>query len=63
MSWIFRAVEHAELKEDPGDGSIHYLARITEYGNRVLRVILDPRGQPPCVVTAFFDRRMKGKLR
>lgn len=35
----------------------HHLARIPEFGNRVLRVIVSTRFDPPSVITAFFDRR------
>jgi hypothetical protein len=40
----------------------HRLGRIVEYGDRVLRVILDPSVVPVRVVTAFFDRAMKDAL-
>ncbi len=41
---------------------IHALRAIPEFGDRVLRVIYNRTRQPPHVVTAFFDRGMKGKL-
>jgi hypothetical protein len=40
----------------------HALRAIPEFGGRVLRVIYNRTKQPPNVVTAFFDRGMKGKL-
>ncbi len=40
----------------------HVLRVIPEFGDRVLRVIYNRTKQPPHVVTAFFDRGMKGKL-
>ena len=61
-SWIRRVLRAPERKESPGDGTTHCLARIRERGNRVLRVIVHLKAKPPCVVTAFFDRRMRGKL-
>jgi hypothetical protein len=57
-----RTLAAPERRESPGDGTAHYLARVRERGNRVLRVVLDPAARPPRVVTAFLDRRMKGKL-
>jgi uncharacterized protein YuzE len=35
----------------------HRLARIPEFGHRVLRVIVNTRRTSPHVVTVFFDRR------
>ena len=60
--WVLRVVVAPVRTESPGDGTKHYLARVREHGNRVLRVVVNPGTDPPCVVTAFFDRRMKGKL-
>ena len=60
--WVSRVIAAPERTESPGDGTKHYLARIREHGQRVLRVIVNPQTHPPCLVTAFFDRRMKGKL-
>jgi len=48
---------------DRGSGDsqlVHHLARIPEQENRVLRVVLNPLASPVRVVTAFFDRKMKG---
>lgn len=43
---------------DPVDPDLeHRLARIPEYGNHVLRVIVNGKTTPPRIVTAFFDRR------
>ena len=53
----------AATESDPVDPTlIHALRVIPEFGERVLRVIYNRTGQPPHVVTAFFDRGMKGKL-
>jgi len=35
----------------------HRLAAIPEFGNRVLRVIVNTSAIPPRVITAYFDRR------
>jgi hypothetical protein len=53
----------AATESDPDDPTlIHALRVIPEFGERVLRVIYNRTKQPPHVVTAFFDRGMKGKL-
>jgi len=39
---------------------VRLLARIPEFGNRVLRVIVNGKKTPPHVVTVFFDRRRTG---
>jgi hypothetical protein len=35
----------------------HRLVPISEFGNRVLRVIVNPQTEPWRIVTAYFDRR------
>ena len=41
---------------------IHALGRISEYGNRVLRVVYNSTVEPPAVVTTYFDRAMRAML-
>ena len=40
-------------------GNTHYLKQIYEFGNRWLRVVVNPTVSPQRVVTVFFDRRVK----
>lgn len=40
----------------------HFLAPIADFDCRVLRVITKRATIPPLVITAFFDRALKGKL-
>ncbi len=40
----------------------HRLAIIPEHDNRVLRVIVSTRVDPVRVITAYFDRTMRGQL-
>jgi hypothetical protein len=40
----------------------HHLGRITEHGNRVLRVVVNKTVRPARVVTLYFDRTMRNKL-
>ena len=51
-AFVAASSEHRGLWE-----GIHRLARIPEWGNRVLRVIVNGKSVPPRIVTAFFDRR------
>jgi hypothetical protein len=62
--WVERTIEHPVRTEpDREDPELtHYLARIPENGNRVLRVVLNGTVVPPIVVSTFFDRRLKNKL-
>jgi hypothetical protein len=55
-SWVERAISEPENIEEPGDGTKHYLRRITERGERWLRVIVNVSAQPPRAVTVFFDQ-------
>ena len=40
----------------------HRLGRVAEYGNRVLRVVVNARVEPMRVITVFWDRRARNKL-
>jgi len=40
---------------------MHALGRIAERDGRVLRVVYNALVQPPRIVTAYFDRRERGK--
>ena len=59
LAWVERALDAPEATEaDPMDPDLeHRLARIPDWGNRVLRVIVNGKKSPPHIVTAFFDRR------
>jgi hypothetical protein len=58
-SWIGHAITEPEKIEEPGDGTRHYLRRITEHGDLWLRVVVDMSAQPPRAITVFFDRRLR----
>ena len=59
LAWVERVLDAPEATEaDPVDQELeHRLARIPDWGIRVLRVIVNGRKSPPHIVTAFFDRR------
>lgn len=52
----------ATLRETRDPQLSHALQRIPEYGGRVLRVVYTHKTDPPRVVTAYFDRTLRGKL-
>ena len=62
--WVDRVLENpAKVEPDPIDDEVeHRLGRISEYGNRVLRVILKPSPKPARIVTVYFDRAMRTEL-
>lgn len=62
--WIEAALTRpAKVLPDAADAELeHCLAVIADYGDRVLRVVVKRNTQPALVITAFFDRTMKGKL-
>ncbi|MCH8030886.1 MAG: DUF4258 domain-containing protein [Bacteroidetes bacterium] len=57
LDWLDFAMQDPSIVEpDPVDSELeHRLRRIPEFGNRILRVVVK-HGDPPLVVTAFFDR-------
>jgi len=59
VEWLERVLSAPEaIETDSLDPELeHRLARISELGDRVLRVIVNYKTTPPRVVTAFFDRR------
>jgi hypothetical protein len=51
------------IDEDSHDPELqHFLAPIADFDFRVLRVVTKRAIIPPLVITAFFDRTLKGKL-
>ena len=64
IEWLERVLAAPAMVE--GDRDLpnlkHRLGAIEEYGGRVLRVIIDVDVEPVRVVTAYFDRTMRGKL-
>jgi hypothetical protein len=62
--WINEALTGPSLiQPDKTDPALqHYLKAIQENENRVLRVVVNTTVEPPRVVTAFFDRKLKGTL-
>ncbi|MCF8296120.1 MAG: DUF4258 domain-containing protein [Melioribacteraceae bacterium] len=63
--WIEEVFEFpAKIESDAKNDILeHRLKSINEYGNRILRIVINKKEKPQLIVTAFFDRRMKGKLK
>ena len=61
--WVWRVLSKPErIEQHASDATLrHALARIPEHSDRVLRVVYNADVVPPRVVTAYFDRRQKGK--
>ena len=62
--WIVYALQspsktHPDLEDNALE---HRLAPIAAFEFRVLRVVFKKGTVPPLVITAYFDRTMKGKL-
>lgn len=64
IEWVERVLNNpVKIEQDQDDPTLrHALGRITEYGNRVLRVVYNETTEPKRIVTVYFDRKMKDKL-
>lgn len=64
IGWLERVLASPALIEasatDPELES--RFAKISEFGDRVLRVVVNTQVVPERVVSVYFDRKMKGKL-
>lgn len=60
--WVLSVLDRPERTEPRPDGTLSYWGRIPQRDDRVLRVVVNAQTVPARVVTAFFDRRMRGKL-
>jgi hypothetical protein len=62
--WIEMTLDEPDRQEpDPIDPSAkHAFKQIAEMDDRVLRVVYNTTATPVRIISAYFDRRMKGKL-
>ena len=62
--WVELAVTEPALRMgDPNDPDVERFFRpFPAYGGRMLRVVVNTRAVPWRVVSAFFDRSMKGEV-
>ncbi len=65
VEWLERTLTTPQWREpDKVDGALeHRLAVIPEFGNRVLRVIVNASADPERVVTMYFDRVARRAMR
>jgi hypothetical protein len=63
QEWMERALNAPEWTEkDRIDEDLeHRFARIPEFGDRVLRVVVNTNVARPRIVTVYFDRRRTGQ--
>ena len=63
LEWVGRVLSNPErIEQHASDASLrHAYARIPEHSDRVLRVVYNADVVPLRVVTAYFDRRQRGK--
>jgi hypothetical protein len=63
LEWIERAMSKPGRTETgSGDASLmHALVRIPERDGRMLRAVYNARTDPPRIVTAYFDRKLKDR--
>ena len=60
-NWIEETILSPDFTEYVSNEELHFIKQINEYGNRYLKVVVNPFKQPNTIVTIFFDRRIKGK--
>ncbi|MGB5593396.1 MAG: DUF4258 domain-containing protein [Crocosphaera sp.] len=60
QEWIHRTLTTPDYSDkDNRTKTIRVWKRISEFGNRALRVVYNPNTEPITVVTVFFDRGYK----
>ncbi|MBI4412063.1 MAG: DUF4258 domain-containing protein [Deltaproteobacteria bacterium] len=64
VEWVERVLKNPlKVEPDEEDEALeHRLGKISEHGDRVLRVIVNTHIDPMRVITVYFDRALKGKL-
>lgn len=64
LPWIIDAIDQPALSHPDADDPTltHALRPVPQRDSRVLRVVYNHTQDPPHVVTAYFDRAMRGKL-
>jgi len=56
FDWVVRCLDDPDHVVKVSPNSWHFLKRIPEFGNRVLKVVVNPATHPPKIVTLHFDR-------
>jgi hypothetical protein len=61
-NWTSDTITTPDYTEFVSDIELHYIKQIKEFGNRYLRVIVNPYSQPKHIITIFFDRSIKRQI-
>ncbi len=57
--WVMLTIDSFDRTEVGPDNNVHYIKSAPEFGDRILRVIVNPDRTPNRIVTFFFDRRLR----
>jgi hypothetical protein len=57
--WVWRTLNKPDWENEGEDNNIHYSKSISEHGERILHVVVNPLVSPKKVVTVFFDRKAR----
>ena len=57
--WVLLTIDSFDRTEVGPDDNVHYIKSAPEFGDRILRVIVNPHRTPNLIVTFFFDRRLR----
>lgn len=57
--WIESTLSNPDRAEFVDNEEVHYIKQIKEFGNRYLRIVVNPFSQPKKIITLFFDRRVR----
>jgi len=55
--WVRSTIENPSARVKINEEEIHYFSTIHEYGNRCLKVVVNPTKY--LIVTTYFDRKKK----
>jgi len=61
LEWVMRCLDHPDRLVKLRPDRWYYLRRIPEFGNRVLKIVVNPLANPPKVITMHFDRDLSGE--
>ncbi len=61
MEWIIQTLEEPDFKEVYSDEEVRLWRKIEAFGNRYLRVVINPKKR--LVITAFFDRNFRRRVK
>ncbi len=57
LEWVEQTILKPDRTESYSSKEIHYIRQVSEFGDRFLRVVVNP--EKKVIVTFFFDRRLK----